>query len=397
MGPDPRARGKCNQARPGLAAAASAPALAVALLIAAASVAGCSRGDPIEQARLLAGRAPTSTLPPVPGAGEPYPNLGSVPPRPETTPPAARQALANALVADRANARYIGQPVSPALPRGRVAEPPQTPSPPLGQGTGGLLGARDDDGLPMTSPPAAPPPIAGAPGPAREPPPSAPASAPLPAAGGIERAPIGAVVMEPLPPPPAMPSELPPRARRSQPGQSSDPSPPHGFSTLPGEGGPTPREQSEAERPSPPASGAVAQRGSREDSLGLAPAPALSAQPTQPAVVVDRTALEPSARRSLPETGYALAFLPGSATIVSADLAVLSSLVGRGRGAIFQVTGFADDGASGRALELPLARAQAVADALRSAGVPPEQIELGGAARPGPAGRGAEVRLVYTR
>lgn len=402
--------------------AAPAPWLLLALALGTTLLAACSRTDPIEQARVAAGRAPTSTLPPVPGAGEPYPNLGSVPGRPETTSPAARQALANALVADRANARYVGQPAAPPVPRGQVAEAPAPLAAPLGTGSPMLMGAEQNDALPMEPPPPAPPPIAGAPRP--EPaPPSAPPPAPAPAvlgipqappppaaavptappaasppaarstatgpappAGRVETAPIAPIAMEPLapPPPPAMPDELPPRARAAEaapprpPPVSTDPPP----VLLPAE--PRAAAAPASARPAPP------------PMVAAAPAPAPPA-PVQPSVVIDRTALAPASRAAAGGSGYALGFLPGTASIVPADRAVIASLAGRGRGATFQVTGFADEAGAGRALDLPLARARAVADALRAAGVPADQIELGGSARPGPAGRGAEVRLVYTR
>lgn len=392
MRPDPRARGRVDQARPRTPRGRRAPGLALALL-AAALVSACSRADPIEQARLVAGRPPTSTLPPVPGAGEPYPNLGSVPSRPETTSPAARQALANALVADRANARYVGQPAAPAVPRGQPAEPPARVAEPAAATSPMLLGAEQQDALPMAPPTPAPPPIAGAPPPAagaavaQAPPPSAsvPPSAPLPPAGRAETAAIAPISVEPLspPPPPAMPDELPARARAPEPAPVAPPrvaqapaSPDPPPVLLPAE----PRQPAPAAAPTPP------------PARHAAPP-----EPVQPAVVVDRTVLQPLPRRGPPETGYALAFLPGTATIVSGDLAILASLAARGRGAGFRITGFADAAGEGRALDLPLARARAVADALRAAGVPAEQIELGGSARPGPAGRGAEVRLVYSR
>jgi outer membrane protein OmpA-like peptidoglycan-associated protein len=412
---------------------ASAPGLVLTLLLAAALLPGCSRTDPIEQARLAAGRAPTSTLPPVPGAGEPYPNLGSVPPRPETTSPAARQALENALVADRANARYVGQPAVPPVPRGQVAEAPASLAAPLGAGSPMLLGAEQNDALPMAPPPPAPPPIAGAPRQEPEPappaaappavlgipqapppPPAAPpspaeppravsaATGPAPPAGRVETAPIAPIAMEPLapPPPPAMPDELPPRARAAEaPSQappalprpapvSTDPPP----VLLPAE----PRAASAPALPAPPAAAPAA------PTAPAAPqAAAMAAQapprPVQPSVVIDRTALAPTRGGGAGGSGYALGFLPGTATLIPSDRAVLADLAGRGGTATFQVTGFADEAGSGRALDLPLARARAVADALRAAGVPAEQIELGGSARPGPAGRGAEVRLVYTR
>jgi outer membrane protein OmpA-like peptidoglycan-associated protein len=76
---------------------------------------------------------------------------------------------------------------------------------------------------------------------------------------------------------------------------------------------------------------------------------------------------------------------------------MLGRLAASGGGATFRVTGFADEQGTGRALDLPIARARAVADALRAEGVAADAIELGGEARTGPAGRGAEVTLVYSR
>jgi outer membrane protein OmpA-like peptidoglycan-associated protein len=130
-----------------------------------------------------------------------------------------------------------------------------------------------------------------------------------------------------------------------------------------------------------------------------APAPVVApvvAAPPNPAVVIDRSALL-GARTGPQGQAYALSFLPGTQTLVPQDRAVLAGLASRGSGATFRVTGFSDEAGAGRALDLPLARARVVADALRAAGVPAEAIELGGAARQGPAGRGAEVRLVYSR
>jgi outer membrane protein OmpA-like peptidoglycan-associated protein len=66
---------------------------------------------------------------------------------------------------------------------------------------------------------------------------------------------------------------------------------------------------------------------------------------------------------------------------------------GRGTAAV-RVIGYRDT--EGGDLALALARAQAVAQALRAAGLPAEAIELAAEPRPGPAGRGAEMRLVYS-
>ncbi len=393
-----------GQERPAFAFAAAAA------LVLLAGLAACGPSvDPIERARVASGRPATTGLPAVPGENAPYPNLGSVPPRPETMPPAERQALANQLVADRTNARYVGQPVVPTQIR---AQPAAARSPveaaPLEPSSSGLLGAEDVPAefpaaaAPMGAPPSPePPPIAGAPPALPVPPqqqtsslpaapigmPNAAASVP-PAPLPVATAPVTAISAEPLAPPPApaMPEELPARARTAPPpAPEAIPPAAAAVATAPVLVPPSPVSQA-APRPAPPPLAAAA-----------APlAPPAPPQPVQPSVVIDRTALQPGRVRS-ERAGYALSFLPGTTTIVASDRAVLASLASRGQGATFRVTGYADEAGTGRALDLPIARAQAVASALRAAGVAAEAIELGGSAQPGPAGRGAEVTLLAGR
>lgn len=373
----------------------------VVLLLAVLAIGACSRADPIEQARLAAGRAPTSTLPPVPGEGAPYPNLGTVPARPETTSPEARQALAESLVADRANARYVGQPVVPTVPR--AAPAPAQPPPPanatsvMASQGGSVLGAVEEQPPPLGA--IAPPPIAGAPPRASEL--AATPSPPLSSAPMSEPArplPPAAITAEPLsPPPPAMPDELPAPARAAAIGgtiaASREPlrqdavAEAPGSSTVPV----APIVTAPLPPPEPPPIPAPVQQAALP-ARPSAPPPA----PIAPSVIVDRTALQPQ-RSSGRASGYALAFLPGTTAIASADRAMLGRLAASSQGATFRVTGYADEQGTGRALDLPIARARAVADALRAAGVAADAIELGGEARPGPAGRGAEVTLVYSR
>jgi outer membrane protein OmpA-like peptidoglycan-associated protein len=115
-------------------------------------------------------------------------------------------------------------------------------------------------------------------------------------------------------------------------------------------------------------------------------------------VIVDRAALPPP--RAAPAVtlpagqGAALAFPPGSATLPAEARAVVARFAAGSGGAVVRVTGYRDS--AGGDLGLALARAQAVAQALRSAGLPAEAIELAAEPRPGPAGRGAEMRLVYS-
>lgn len=411
--PDPSARSLADQATAGQKRAASSFATA-ALFVGLAALAACGPSvDPIERARVTAGRAPTTTLPSVPGEDQPYPSLGSVPPRPETTPPAERQALADRLVADRTNARYVGQPV---VPTQRIVQPAPQAAPveaaPLAQPSSGLLGAEDTPGEPLgvarpvgAPPTPEPPPIAGAP-------PIAPAAAateavapeprttmlaaatPQPAPPSPSPSPAAPISVEPLapPPPPAMPEELPARARTAEPPASVPPAP----VLLPVETAspaPPPIVSAPLATPAPPPTPPAPAPVSAPVPVPVSPPPP---QPVQPSVVIDRTALQPG-RARVAQPGYALSFLPGTTTIVASDRAVLASLASRGAGATFRVTGFADEAGTGRALDLPLARARAVADALRAAGVSAEAIELGGAARPGPAGRGAEVTLITAR
>jgi outer membrane protein OmpA-like peptidoglycan-associated protein len=117
-----------------------------------------------------------------------------------------------------------------------------------------------------------------------------------------------------------------------------------------------------------------------------------------PSVIVDRAALPPP--RASPAVtvpagdGAALAFPPGSAALTAAARAVVARFAAGRGGAGVRVTGYRD--AAGGDLGLALARAQAVAQALRAAGLPADAIELAAEPRAGPAGRGAEIRLVYS-
>jgi outer membrane protein OmpA-like peptidoglycan-associated protein len=388
----------------------------MAVSLAGLALAACSGPDPIERARVAAGRAPSTTLPAVPGEGQAYPNLGSVPARPATTPPEQRRVLEDALVADRANARYVGQPVVPTTARATPsAVPTAPPAAPLEAAGGMLMGAEETAPPPLGAPAA--PPIAGAPVTA-EALPAPPQATPGPSA---EAAAPPAVAMEAMPPPPApaMPEELSPGARATAaalaapspapPAASLPPAQASSSAPVPGPGpagGPAaatlaappvllPAERSQAAAPpaEPPRPAAAVPP---VPAVVAAPAPMVVAAPPSPAVVIDRGALL-AARTGPQGRAYALSFLPGTQTLVQQDRAVLAGLASRGSGATFRITGFSDEAGAGRALDLPLARARVVADALRAAGVPAEAIELGGAARQGPAGRGAEVRLVYSR
>ena len=122
-------------------------------------VAGVFEDDDQQQERASERTAREAT--PLPGTNKPYPNLASVPDRPQITPPAERGKVAQGLLADRENARYAesdssgGETAAPApvaaapaispLPEPpppaasavmsapRVSQPEAIPAPPTGQ------------------------------------------------------------------------------------------------------------------------------------------------------------------------------------------------------------------------------------------------------------------------
>ncbi len=79
-------------------------------------LAGCSSFpqsmNPVSWWHAAEGGAIAANRPPPPNANAPYPNLSTVPPRPQVTPAAKREQIAAGLIADRANAEYTG-PVGP--------------------------------------------------------------------------------------------------------------------------------------------------------------------------------------------------------------------------------------------------------------------------------------------
>lgn len=330
---DPSALARGDQAKGRVCGRAWGACLALLML------AACGPSlNPLEWARTAVGRAPTDELPPVPGADRPYPNLGTVPDRP--VPPSAeeRRRIADVLVADRANARHVGPPVLPA-PVGVTAPAPPAPSPLTAPPATPLDAFDAGADVPGVVAPLAPLPV----------------PSPPPIAGAPRRAEAAAAA---LPAPAAVPPSPPPE--------------------------PVPAPAQAAEPTSPPP----------------APPPASTVAPPRPdpSVIVDRAALPPP--RATPAVtlpagqGAALAFPPGSATLPAEARAVVARFAAGRGGAVVRVTGYRDS--AGGDLGLALARAQAVAQALRAAGLPAEAIELAAEPRPGPAGRGAEMRLVYS-
>jgi outer membrane protein OmpA-like peptidoglycan-associated protein len=374
MRADPSAAGMGDQAKARVCGRFAWPACLVVLALAACG----PRSDPLELARTTAGRAATADLPPVPGADRPYPSLGTVPERPVPPPATLRRQISDALVADRENARHSGPPMTPGevIASGRpvieateLQAPAATPLEPTPLGT-------DMPGIVAPDSPApapAVPPIAGAPAPRLAEPQTASASA---APAATEPAPSLPMAAEP--PPPAMPEET---RSAATPAPSPPPAPAPAAAPAPAREPPPPPREPAAAPPPPPV---------------LAPAPPPRPDPS---VTVDRSALPPSRPSPSvtplpPGQGAALDFPRGSATLQPEARAVVARFAAARGAATIRVTGYRDG--AGDDLGLPLARAQAVAQALRRAGTPAEAIELAAEPRPGPAGRGAEMRLVYS-
>ena len=312
-----------------------------------------------------------------PGADQPYPNLSTVPPKPEAPDAEALRKLTAALVADRTNAQHAAQAAPLADPSSPSASPnlfgvgTAPPPPPAGPRGGSVASAS----LPaVTAPPAsAAPPQAAAPPIASLPPVAPPASAPRRA---VQSAPL----------------DTPAAASAAAPGGSDAAGSGAAGSGAAGSG----------------AAGNTAAGGGAAGNVGVVPnaggaaagpLPALpEGAPPRPGVagtppatpVMAEPMLTPASRPS------ATIVFPEQATNLSqpATEEVKAFAARRGNGTI-SVTGYGDSassdpGAQSAALTLGLSRAQAIVAALKEAGVPGNAIRVGAEA----SGRGASLQLL---
>jgi hypothetical protein len=196
-----RGRGRADQARPA--------ALALALL-----AAGCTGGQGPEAIGPLFANifspAHEGREPP-PGAEDPFPNLGTVPPRPAVADPAVRDALTAALAEERQRSRNPLDPEMRPSPLRPAGTPGDRSMPMQAPGRPALTAAPrvpwDAPGLPAPAPvapapaapvPAAPVPAIPAPAVAAPPPPAPAGPPPLPPAD----------LLAPSGPPPLPPADL---------------------------------------------------------------------------------------------------------------------------------------------------------------------------------------------
>jgi outer membrane protein OmpA-like peptidoglycan-associated protein len=307
-----------------------------------ALLSGCSSlpssVNPVEWWHDLQGGAIAEQRPPAPGADQPYPNLATVPDKPASPDMKLHQQIADALVADRANAQHaaaaapLPDPSSPtASPAlfGRGSAPPPAPAASSDTASASLDAA--------TAPPA---------------PPQAKTSAAPPS-----KAPVGPVGSAPLAPPPG--SDVPGSTSAADAtAPPALPTPPPRPPTLPG--APT--------------------------SAVAAPAPPPPAPPKAAAVA----AVPKEVGQPVP-----VGFEPGSAVLPAESAEALKALAGSRKNAAILVTGFgeaasSDPEAQSAALTLGLSRAQAMAAALAKDGVPAASVHVDAQA----AGRGGVARLV---
>ncbi len=178
----------------------------VAVLLGLGGCTTISALNPVDWWHNLEGGPIADARPPPPNADAPYPSLGSVPNRPVTNDAAARGQIANALIADRANAQYDASQAPLTVPG--TAPPPAAPRP-VAPAAGGedasnaTLAAASAPPAPPVAPPPAPPRLASAPRPAVQ---AAPLAAPAPAQAAASAPAAPLADMPPAPPsPPALP------------------------------------------------------------------------------------------------------------------------------------------------------------------------------------------------
>jgi outer membrane protein OmpA-like peptidoglycan-associated protein len=300
-----------------------------------------------------------------PGADQAYPNLATVPAKPDAPDAEALKKLTDSLVADRTNAQHAAQsspladPSSPTTSPGLFGVGTAPPPPPPGVKSPAAAGTAATGA-----------PVASASMPAVNAPPQ-PATPPSPAPRkAVQSTPLDAPTVA-SPPAPA----------------ASAPAPSAPVTSPPAPSAPGP---SAASPPAAPPSSAAANVGA-QPALPMGPPPRPSAAPTPPPQAVAPTPMPPVASG----VTAAIVFLNGASdlTAPAAD-EVKAFAAKRGNGTI-SITGYGDSASSdpdaqSAAVNLGLSRAQSIVDALKAAGVPGNAIRVSAEA----SGRGASLHLI---
>jgi len=327
----------------------------VVLATAAGLLTGCSTLgslNPVNWWHRAEGGKIAEQRPSPPGADADYPNLSTVPSKPTPPDAEAMKKLTDSLVADRLNAQHAAQ----AAP---LADPSSPNASPV------LFGAG-------TAPPPAP---------------ASPASPPSAASSGV---PTASASLPAVNAPPA------PRTTEASPPLSPSPRRPVQTTAL----GPVP---------------AAPQSGAAATGSAARPPPAVATVPkpveTTPPALPDAPPLRPAVAGSPPPQAApipppmptaasgpaaSVVFTDGSSTLTQPATEEVKTFATKRTSGVIVVTGFGEAGTSdpaaqSAAIVLGLSRAQAVADALKQAGVPGNAIQVSAEA----SGRGAMLRLLH--
>jgi outer membrane protein OmpA-like peptidoglycan-associated protein len=268
-----------------------------------------------------------------PGADQPYPNMSTVPARPEPPDQAALKKLTDSLIADRTNAQHAAQ----AAPLADPSSPSASPT---------LFGVG-------STPP---------------PPPASPSAQSSPAAA---TAPQDSVASASLPAAPAPPPAPAPR--------------------KPVQAAPL---QAPAEPPAASASAAAAAPPPNvpQPDLPAGPPPRSSISPPTPAAAAEPPPIPPSAPGI---SSASIVFVEGSTALSPPAADEVKAFAARRGAGVIVVTGYgdaasSDPSAQSAALTTGLARATAIAETLKADGVPGNAVRVNAEA----SGRGASLRLL---
>jgi len=278
-----------------------------------------------------------------PGADAPYPNVGTVPAKPSPPDTEALKKLTDSLIADRTNAQHAAQAAPLADPSSPGASP-------------GLFGVG-------TAPP---------------PPPPSTAAPPAPGSSGASATPVAsASIPAATAPPPAPEPRVP---VQSVPLQAPAATPAPGAPATVAAAG-TAAAAVATPAPIPPQPDLPAVPPPRPPEAGPAPAAAVVPAPMPP----------PAAGAS----SAAIVFVEGSTTLSAPAADEVKAFAAKRGNGVIVVTGYgdaasSDPAAQSSALSVGLARATAVADALKADGVPANLVRVNAEA----SGRGASLRLL---
>jgi outer membrane protein OmpA-like peptidoglycan-associated protein len=349
----------------------------MAALLIGVSLTGCSSTssmNPINWWHRQEGGKIAQERPAPPGADQAYPNLATVPGKPEAPNKDEMKKLTDSLIADRTNAQHAAQ----SAPLADPSSPSASPS---------LFGVG-------TAPPPQPA-VTTAPSPQGAPAGSA-------SSGGAAAAPAASASFPAVTAPPAPatpPSAAPRKAVQSAPlpdaaPAAATPSQPAPSSSASGQAATAATQSSAAAAPS-----SAAQVAAASPATNAQPQPALPpGPPPRPAAAGAPPPPAPVSVPTQPATGNnaaTIVFVAGSSVLSQPAADEVKTFAAKRGNRVISVTGYGDStsgdpAAQSAAVTLGLSRAQQIFTALRADGVPAEAIRVNAEA----SGRGAALRLL---